>query len=322
MICDFEEKYTDGIISLWNETAATEGYREMDRRRFAEIFTWSPYFRPDMAPGRVEAGRVCGFACGCVGDDLPLGNATGYLTCVLLAPSVRSDAGFDELLGRLEQGFLSRGRRQSDVLFFNPMMLPWYIPGTDHREHNNAPGAMAGSYFHRSLLRCGYAERARESAMYRDLAGFSVLPEIVERERAAARLGYEVALFDPARHHGVAGMLRALENPLWQEEITRCTGAGTPVLVAARDGETVGFAGPVVRQANGRGYFTGIGVTPAHEGHGLGTILFFRLCEALRKAGADYMSLFTGTGNPAARIYRQAGFRPVQEFAVMRRKLA
>ncbi|WP_332310194.1 GNAT family N-acetyltransferase [Paenibacillus sp. P22] len=63
------------------------------------------------------------------------------------------------------------------------------------------------------------------------------------------------------------------------------------------------------------------GVEPSHEGHGLGTILFFRLCEAFRSAGAEYMSLYTGSGNPALRIYEKAGFRTVKEFAVMRKEL-
>lgn len=321
MIENFDEKYTDGIISLWNDTAVADGYKEMDRRRFAAVFTQNPAFRPQTALVRVDDGAVRGFACGCVGDDLPLGTVTGYITCILLSSEIGGYAAFAELLGRLEESFRRLGRRQADVLFFNPMLLPWYIPGTDRREHNNAPGAMVGSFFHRALLRAGYAERARECAMYLDLAGFSIPEDIRRKEAEAARAGYEVALFDPARHSGVEEMLLTLRNPLWQAEISRCARDGTPVLVAAKGGRVVGFAGPTVRQENGRGYFTGIGVSPAHEGHGLGTVLFFRLCEGLRRVGADYMSLYTGEDNPAKRIYLKAGFRPVKQFAVMRRAL-
>jgi Acetyltransferase (GNAT) family. len=93
------------------------------------------------------------------------------------------------------------------------------------------------------------------------------------------------------------------------------------VLVAAREGRVVGFAGPMIRQKNGRGYFTGIGVVKEHEGHGLGTILFYKLCKEEKAVGAGYMSLYTGADNPAGKIYRQAGFVTVQEFAVMRKML-
>lgn len=320
MIAHFDAKYTDGVISLWNEVAVRDGYCEMDRRRFVSVFTGNPYFRAENTFVMAEEDAVYGFACGCTGDDLPLGADTGYITCILLADPARSDGNFSLLLGRLEESFRRQGKKQADVLFFNPMMLPWYIPGTPGHLHNNAPGAMTESFFHLSLLRNGYRERARECAMYLNLSRFSIPPAIDEKERAAARAGYEVAPFDPARHSGVEPMLRTLGNPVWRQEITRCMQTGVPVLVAAKGGETVGFAGPVVREESGRGYFTGIGVVPAHEGKGLGSVLFFRLCRALRDVGADYMSLFTGVINPAIRIYRSAGFMPVREFAVLRRE--
>ncbi len=91
-------------------------------------------------------------------------------------------------------------------------------------------------------------------------------------------------------------------------------------MIAARDGKAVGFAGPVIRQESGRGYFAGIGVNQEHEGHGLGSILFFKLCEAFIKVRADYMSLYTGIENPAINIYKKAGFKEVREFAVMRKE--
>lgn len=88
----------------------------------------------------------------------------------------------------------------------------------------------------------------------------------------------------------------------------------------ATAGRVVGFAGPVIREESGRGYFAGIGVHPEHEGHGLGSLLFYGLCEAFKEIGTDYMTLFTGSENPALRIYDKAGFRTVKRFAVMRKE--
>ncbi|MNY32026.1 Mycothiol acetyltransferase [compost metagenome] len=127
-------------------------------------------------------------------------------------------------------------------------------------------------------------------------------------------------MFDPGKHSGVEAMLDGFGNPLWQKEIGGATAQGVPVVVAAYQGKTVGFAGPVIRQANGRGYFAGIGVLPEHEGHGLGSLLFYKLCEAFKTIGTDYMSLYTGISNPAIRIYERAGFQTVKQFAVMRRE--
>jgi len=320
MIHTWDEKYTQAVIDLWNQEAVKDGYKELTEQSFHHIFASSPYFDTQNTFVLIEDGRVTGFACGCTGDDLPLGQTAGYVTCIVLEQASRTDEHYRELLHAIEGRFRELGKKQADVLFFNPMMLPWYIPDTPRHEHNNAPGVPAGSSLHSFLLSEGYAERARECAMYLNLEQFSMPEEIREKERKAAAEGYRVELFDASKHEGVAAMLQGLNNPLWEKEIGRCTSDGTPVVVAAHGQQVVGFAGPVIRQDNGRGYFAGIGVHPEHEGHGLGTILFFKLCEAFKAIGTDYMSLYTGSTNPAIRIYEKAGFRTVKQFSVMRRE--
>lgn len=320
MIVNYTDQYIDGIIDLWNRTAVKDDYKELTRDRFQDIFINNPYFDPEGTFVLIDEGTVTGFACGCVGRDLPLGEKSGYITCIILSQGMQEQQRFSFLLEKLEQYFVQNGKQQSEVLFFNPMLLPWYIPNTPKHEHNNAPGAPVGSYYHTFLLQNGYVERARECAMYLNLDGFSVSDYMKKKEQESIRDGYEVTLFDASRHFGVKKMLNGFDNPLWQKEITDCTKNGVPVVVAAKQNEVVGFAGPVIRQPTGRGYFSGIGVHPQHEGHGLGSVLFFKLCEAFQGIGTDYMSLYTGVENPAMRIYKHAGFVPVKEFAVMRKE--
>lgn len=321
MIDTYKEEYRDGILKLWNTAAVKLGYKELDMDSFSDIFTGNAYFNPEQAFVMRKANKITGFACGCMGEDLPLGETSGYITCVILGEDVENSENYIQLLSLLEETFQRAGKTQSEILFFNPMMLPWYIRNTDRHEHNNAPGVFKNSRFYEELLQNGYVLRTTEQAMYLDLKGFGIPQAIAEKEEKAAGEGYEVSLFDKARHCNVEQMLKKLENPLWEREILQCTREGTPVLIAAKNGAVVGFAGPMLRQENGRGYFTGIGVVKEHEGHGLGTILFYKLCEEEKKVQAAYMSLYTGADNPAARIYSQAGFRRVQEFAVMRKML-
>lgn len=320
MIDAWDEKYTQAVIDLWNHEAVKDGYKELTEQSFHHIFASSPYFDKLNAFVLIEDGRVTGFACGCTGDDLPLGQTAGNVTCIVLEQASQTDEQYKKLLQAVEGRFRELGKKQADFLFFNPMMLPWYIPDTPRHEHNNAPGVPTGSRLHSFLLGEGYAERAQECAMYLNLGQFSMPEEIRAKERKAAEEGYRVELFDGAKHEGVAGMLQGLNNPLWEKEIGKCTSEGMPVVVAAHGRQVVGFAGPVIRQDNGRGYFAGIGVHPEHEGHGLGTILFFKLCEAFKAIGTDYMSLYTGSTNPAIRIYEKAGFRTVKRFSIMRRE--
>lgn len=321
MLTSWEERYRPEVIALWNKTAVADGYKEMDEDSFSRIITDNAHFDPAAAFVWLEEERVVGFACGCTGDDLPLGDVTGYITCILLEAGFASESRYAAMLGALEKRFAELGKKQSDVLFFNPMQLPWYVPGTDRHEHNNAPGVPVGSALHSFLLKQGYAERAIQCAMYLKLGEFQVPDSILAKEKKAAASGYTVELLDPGKHSGVHDMLEALGNPLWKREIGRSFEDGTPVVIAALRGEAVGFAGPVIRQPNGRGYFAGIGVRSEHEGHGLGSSLFFRLCEAFQNIGTDYMSLYTGSSNPALRIYEKAGFQTVKTFAIMRKEL-
>ena len=320
MIVNYDDKYTDDIIKLWNTVAVKDGYVELCHKRFENIFKNSPYFKSENAFILYDNG-VAGFACGCTGYDLPLGETSGYITCIILSPEMQTISNFSRLTKALEASFKKLGKKQSEVLFFNPMMLPWYIPNTPKHQHNNAPGAPVDSYFYKLLLQDGYLERTRECAMYLNLSSFELPKDILEKQRDLLCLSYEVELFDKLRHLGVVEMLRGLDNPLWQREITECSKNGTPFIIAAYDRVVVGFAGPVIRQKTGRGYFTGIGVLSEHAGHGLGSVLFFKLCEAFKNNKVEYMSLYTGLVNPAIKIYKKAGFIPVREFAVMRKEL-
>jgi ribosomal protein S18 acetylase RimI-like enzyme len=320
MIVSWDNQYAHAVIALWNEEAVKEGYKELTEKSFADIFLSNRYFDRENTFVLLESDQVKGFACGCTGDDLPLGDVAGYITCIVLSSNSKTNENYRMMLDALERRFQQLGKKQADLLFFNPMLLPWYIPGTPKYEHNNAPGVPVNSMFYEFLLSQGYMERAQECAMYLHLAAFTIPEDIKAKGEKAAADGYKVELFDPDKHDGVDEMLSGFDNPLWQREIGQCTADGVPVVIAAHQGKVVGFAGPVIRQENGRGYFSGIGVCRDHEGHGLGSILFFKLCEAFQSIGTDYMSLYTGSSNPAIRIYEKAGFKTVKQFAVMRRE--
>ncbi|CAN7257821.1 GNAT family N-acetyltransferase [Paenibacillus sp. LjRoot56] len=322
MLVTWDASYRHAVIALWNEAAVKDGYKELTEQSFDGIFAGNRYFDKDRTFLLLANDKVIGFACGCTGDDLPLGDVAGYITCIVLASGFDTDDNYLMLLTALEDRFKELGKKQADILFFNPMLLPWYIPDTPQHEHNNAPGIPVDSKLYTFLLGAGYFERAKQCAMYLHLSAFAMPEEYSVKEAKASAQGYTIDMFDPGKHAGVEDMLEGFGNPLWQKEIGASTANGVPVVIAAYQGKTIGFAGPVIRQVNGRGYFAGIGVLPEHEGHGLGSLLFYKLCEAFQEIGTEYMSLFTGMSNPAIRIYERAGFQTVKLFAVMRREFA
>lgn len=321
MLRNYTQADRPGVAALWERSAARQGYAPRTPGQLGPLVFEHPYFDPRHAFVWETGGGVGAFICGCTGDDLPRGGERGYFTCFLADEALDSDAVCAEMFAALEETFRAAGKRCSAVTFFNPMRLPWVIPGTPGFEHNNMPGIATGLPLYGRMLAQGYREAARECAMYRSLEDFALPPEIEALEARLAAGGCTVQPYDPARHTGLGEMLEALGNPDWTAQITRAGQTGQLLPVALCGSVVAGFAGPVYPEPTGRGYFAGIGIAPAYQGRGLGRLLFFRLCQAEKEAGARYMSLFTGETNHARKIYESAGFRQVRSFGVLLKEL-
>lgn len=309
------------LYALWNSRGCEMGYAPLTKEKFDQLFLRHPHFSADYTFVLEKAGTVLGFVNGCTGEDIPRGNERGYVSCLILSPEADHEENTALLLQALEDAFRAAGRQYSAVTFFNPIRLPWVIPGTGGHQHNNAPGVAVDLPLHGRMLSLGYREAAREDAMYLDLQEFSVPERVENKAEAMASQGYTVARYDEKRHHGLTEMLDALNNPMWSSEIPAAVEQGMEVLVGLKGSQVAGFTGPIYPEDTGRGYFTGLGVAPEFEHHGLGSLLFYRLCQREREAGAKYMSLFTGAENPARHIYLGAGFRVCRSFGVMLKHL-
>ena len=309
------------VLRLWNTAGVRAGYAPQDEEGLCRLLLKHPDFSTAHTFVLEEEGRLCGFVNGCTGDHLAHGAVRGYVSCLLLNSEHDTDESAFALLSALEDSFRAAGKSASAVTFFNPIRLPWIIPGTPGHQHNNMPGIPHDLPLYQRMLKSGYREGATEMAMYLDLSDYRYPDSLLEKEKAMAADGYTVAPYQPDLHVGLEEMLAALGNSMWSSEIPSAAKAGQYLLVGLKGNTVAGFTGPVYPEPTGRGYFAGIGVAPAYEKHGLGTLLFNRLCLAEREHGAQYMSLFTGTENPAQRIYRAAGFTPRRYFAVMIKEL-
>ncbi|ETT46040.1 GNAT family N-acetyltransferase [Paenibacillus odorifer] len=309
------------VVELWNREATKYDYKPFTEREFQDTFIDHPYFDADCIWVGCDEKGIVGFAAGCCGSDLPLGDVAGYITSVIIDSHVASLELYDAFLLRLEKRFQELGKRQADVLFFNPVKLKWSIPSAPQHEHNNAPGISKDQPLYEALMARGYEDRATQCGMYLKLGSFIVPEDILDKETNANSKDYYITSYVPDLHTGLEATLAALQNPQWKKDIVTYVKVGAPLVVAVYGNEVVGFAGPIISQPDGRAFFCGIGVHPEHEGHGLGSVLFFRMVEAFQNVGCQYISLFTGNNNPALRIYQKAGFTIEKQFSILRREL-
>ena len=311
--------YTPGdeqaLCDLWNSAGLRMGYAPLNLEKFRKLLTEHPDFSGELSFVLEEAGDIRGFAVGCVSGT------TGYISCLILDESADTTECTEKLINILEDAFRNRGMTRSAVSFFNPMRLPWVIPGTPGHQHNNVPGVAVELPLYERMLDLGYQETSRECALYYCLADHNTPDWVEEKAAKMAERGYTVARYDAARHVGLEEMLESLGNPQWVSEITAAAKAKMDLLVGLKGNVCAGFTGPVYPEETGRGYLSGIAVGPQFERNGLGTLLFYRLLQREKEVGSQYMSIFTGLDNHAKRIYLEAGFQIVRTFAVMRKEL-
>ncbi|MHC1786404.1 MAG: GNAT family N-acetyltransferase [Christensenellales bacterium] len=302
-------------------------YRPLTEAYFRKKFLSGQHGQEDLLLLALAAGRVCGFIAGSRLCSFLPGqneeNTPGYLTMLLVDRDARRQGIGSALLADLEHRMRASGKHMLAVSSLNPVTLDWTIPGTPGHEHNNAPGVDEAGLAYPFLQKQGFLPKAHEAAMYLNLADFRKSPDVEEKREALRRQGIRTGIYDPAFHYEFDGMCDRVDSQYWRKVLRdeMASPRPRPILAATVPGHIVAFTGPVDRQENGRGWFTGICTDPSYGNRGIASVLFSDLMEQFIHAGALYSTLFTGTENPAQRLYIKAGFRTVRHFAIMSKRL-
>lgn len=264
----------------------------------------------------LEADEMLGLASGVYLTE----RKTGYLSYLCVAPNRRGQGVARELMDRLEASlFALEGCEKLDVVFHNPVNLPWYVAEDGGHHHPCVPGVDVSSGLFGFLKHRGWCEFVRQNAYYRLLAGYTDPPRMAEVRQRLLTEGIEVTLYDPEKHHGLAELFDNIGNSGWKAQVMAHT--DQPIVVAVdhnADGLVVAYTGPL-SITEGRGNFCGIGTRKEYRGRGIGKVVFCEMCARHARNGGEFMSLYTGTNNPARNIYEAAGFHVVRSFANMRK---
>lgn len=313
------------VLALWNENVVPYSvYAPLTEKVFQEKFLNNPYVSAEGLVTVFDGDKLIGFGNAVYNNqDKPAAATPGYITCVAVHKQYwRKDIG-TKILYYLEDYLKGNGKTYVRNLFFNPVKLEWHVPGYKNHEHPNAPAIPFNSPFYFLLLANGYNVNGQEDAYHVDLENYELPEAVIRRMKTNEEDGYTVTVYDPGKHYGFNELFQALNNEDWRrliEENLKCKNP-RPVIIAQKDGEILGFTGPVFTQPTGRANLVGLGVHPKAQRRGLGKSLFCMLCSESKRIGARFMTLHTGATNPAREIYLYAGMKVVQSFAIMRKEL-
>jgi len=269
-----------------------------------------------------EAEEIIGFASGVYDPN----GLKAYITMVIINEPYRRKGFGKLLLNKLENSLHEKDLRldKIDIVFFNPVQFNWIIPNT-HAVHPNAPGVDMNSDAYLFFKRNGYVDFAHQNSYYRDITNYEFSPKTKKALDEVKEKGFEISYYNPNKHHGLAELMDNLNSEGWRKEILNHAeqyNEKNTILVPTYHNLVVGFTGPLKVQPNKRGYFAGIGTHSEYRGHGLGKALFASLVMGLKEMGAEYMTLFTGTNNPAKNMYEGEDFKVVRSWADMRKGLS
>jgi ribosomal protein S18 acetylase RimI-like enzyme len=327
-IVQFKDWNIEGIVNIWNHACKTGmPYKPFTESGFREKFINNPHFSYEGTFVAIERDKVIGFANGiCKKDFLPgenHENTPGYITFVLVDYVYRRKGIGEALLKKVEDSLVNKGKKQLDIIFFNPINLEWFVTGKEGADHPNSPGVDVESNAYKFFLKNGYKDRARQNSYYMNIREFKLNEKGQNILEGLKNKDISIEYYDSSRHYGFELLFEDLKNEHWKVEIMKEVQGenSSPVLIANHKGRICGFTGPLKVQPSGRGYFAGIGVHSAYGGMGIGTALFSKLCEGLKEEGAAFMTLFTGENNPARKMYEGAGFEIVKTWAVLRKEI-
>ncbi|MDO5022838.1 MAG: GNAT family N-acetyltransferase [Eubacteriales bacterium] len=259
-----------------------------------------------------------------------------FITLIFVKKEFRNKGIGTELIVELQRILQDKSCKELCINHLNPTELSWHIPKSPHT-HNKIPGVFKESPALEFFIKNGFNITHEETAMYRDLTGFT-LPEDIKNVIAA--LKNEGIVVGELKDFDIEfdGLCDRVQSEYWRASIAseiyahkHCIGnldshfwaddiaptAPRKILAATYNKHMVGFTGPVDLQKDGRGWFTGLCVDPKFGRRRIGETLFNLLLQAFTEEGAQFTSLFTGSTNPAKKIYLKAGLKPVAEFAAL-----
>ena len=321
----YKETMLPQMVQLWKEEAVRIRYKAYDSPEEwkAELLDKADFDPEGCILAFTDSGSLAGFAAAISQKEFLPGqnrdNTPGYIFLLVVKEEYEGRGVGSSLLERVEAFLKGQGKHEIRISHKCPIKMSWYIDREGH-EHNKAPGIRTDSRGYVFFQRRGYELVQKEVSYYLQLEKFYIPADVQKHIMELKQQGIRVAWFDGARNFGYEEMFGRLRDQSFLKKFRDGIREHKKILIVEdRDGRVMGTAGTVYPEKNGRGFFSALAVDPADGGRGIGNVLFFSLCQALKDMGAEYMTIFVTETNFARRIYEKAGFSAVQEWAILKK---
>ena len=310
---------------FWNEVVTEEGfYKPINEDEYLSKLESISGFSFDGVGLVYDEDKLIGMGIGILKGDVSVDpNAPGAINAILVKPSYRHKRVGEAILNFLEDYFKRNGRKYSVAYGYLPSCYGWYIPNTDKHDHPCAPGIRVNSNEYFFLLHHRYEASGFQDAFHLNLCDYEISDKIAEILKKNEENGITIEMYDESKHSGIEEFCQELNLYDFERVIKENLALEKPYpfLVVVKEGKVKGWTGALWNEESGRGHFDGIAILESVRGNGLGKALFSLLAYHSKLNGAKFMTFYTGLTNHARYIYKGAGFKIIQSFAIMKKPL-
>ncbi len=244
-----------------------------------------------------DAGEICGFALAQLKKNTP----DVFLMTLFVDPDFQGQGIGGSLLERIETFCRKNGKTR---LKLSPGAKNYFTLGA----------VESSSSFHFFVKR-GFQEDAelgyRPIWMQSDPRSWRMPPAVENICQKLHQEGIHIRISLP---EDADALLMFLQNsfPDWHRELmvpALSANKAVPVSIALKDSHIIGFTGPLYLDAQGTGTLGAVGVVAEFRGRGIARAVFNHACKWWNEKGATSAHLWTGVGNPAVKVYEEAGLK-------------
>lgn len=299
------------VVDLWNRSCVFDA---IDVRKFRRQAILDENFDPSLSWVALDGETVVGFVFATKRKfpylERGLEPERGWINVLFVDRAYWRQGIGGQLLERYETALRELGCKNITLGAYSPNYFFWGVdPG-------NYPQAV--HFFEKH----GYQPLEKHYSMEKDLHGYQIPENILERKASAEAKGFRFVGFDYSYTLELLEFLKVEFGGGWKRNaliaMQNNQAEDLIQLVLAPDGRICGFC---MRAIDGNPMrFGPIGIAAAQRNEGLGTILLDVQCYEMCKKGVYHM-YFVTTDDPGRRYYERQGLRVFREFVTYKKEI-
>lgn len=322
MILNYDDSMLEDVTNIWNNCNKQNILiKTRTKEEFNDLFIKNEHYKKELNIVYKIDEKIVAFGFASISNDESINK--GFITAIAVDKKYQRQGIGSKILKHLEDVIKSFNKSIISISFYNPTKIEWMVPNTKYT-HGNLPGVSINSDFYFLLLANKYEHYGDiQDAYFCNLENYKMPDKVIDQIKINESNGYNIVYYDKNKHTYEKQFFEDLNHMSWYNSfITNKNRLSPfPTLIVEKDNEMLGWIGNIFTDKNLRGNFAGVGVSPKVQGIGLGKTLFTSLLNESYKNGAKFMTLFTGSKNPARFIYKSAGFKVVQSFIMIQKEI-